>query len=54
MISKVTETYIVFADTQIPTEKTVQYWNDFKDHKTLHPLWDIQIPTENKSLLLKS
>ena len=34
-------------------KKTVQYWNDFKDHRTLHPLWDIQIPTENNSLLLK-
>ena len=54
MTSKVTETYIDFGDTQIPTEKTVQYWNDFKDHRTLHPLWDIQIPTENNSLLLKS
>ena len=34
-------------------KKTVQYWNDFKDHRTLHPLWDIPIPTENLSLLLK-
>ena len=34
-------------------KKTVQYWNDFKDHRTLNPLFDIQIPTENNSLLWK-
>ena len=33
-------------------KNTVPYWNDFKYHRTLHPLWDIQIPTENNSLLL--
>ena len=33
------EPYIFCWDIQIPTEKTVQYRNDFKDHSTLHPLW---------------
>ena len=39
MITKMTELYILCGDIQIPTEKTVQYRNDFKDHRTLHPLW---------------
>ena len=39
MITKMTEPYILCGDIQIPTEKTVQYRNDFKDHSTLHPLW---------------
>ena len=39
MITKMTEPYILSGDIQIPTEKTVQYRNDFKDHSTLHPLW---------------
>ena len=38
MISRMTDPYIVCGDTQIPTEKDSQYWNDFKDHRTLHPL----------------
>ena len=39
IITKMTEHYILCGDIQIPTEKkTVQYRNDFKDHRTLHPL----------------
>ena len=33
------EQCILCGDIQIPTEETVQYQNDFKDHRTLHPLW---------------
>ena len=42
-----------FGTLKFQLKKTVQDWNDFKYHRTLHPLWDIQIPTENNSLLLK-
>ena len=38
MITKMTEHYILCGDVQIPTEKTVHYRNDLKDHRTLHPL----------------
>ena len=38
MITKITEPCILCGDIQIPTEETVQYQNDFKDHRTLHPL----------------
>ena len=38
MITKMTEPYILCGDIQIPTEKTVQYQNDFTDHRTIHPL----------------
>ena len=44
MIKKMTELYILCGDIQIPTEKTVQYRNDFKDHRTLHPLWEHSNP----------
>ena len=39
MITKMTELYILCGVIQIPTEKTVQYRNDCKDHRTLNPLW---------------
>ena len=39
IITKMTEPYILCREIQIPTEKTVQYQNDIKDHSTLHPLW---------------
>ena len=35
---QLTEPYIFCWDIQTPTEKTVQYRNDFKDDRTLHPL----------------
>ena len=38
MITEMTEPCILCGDIQIPTEKSVQYQNDFKDHRTLHPL----------------
>ena len=55
MIAKMTEPYILCwviqilidrilhfcLDIQIPTGKTVQYPNDFKDNRTLHPLWEL-------------
>ena len=48
-----TEPYIFCWDIQIP--KTVQYPNDFKHDRTLHPIvcGDIQIPTEKCSSELK-
>ena len=39
MISNMTEPCILYGDIQIPTEKSVQHRNDFKDQRTLHPLW---------------
>ena len=39
MITKMRDRYILCGDIQIPTENAVQYWNDSKDHRTLHPLW---------------
>ena len=38
MISKMSEPYILCGDIQIPTEKTVQYLNNFKYEGTLHLL----------------
>ena len=35
-----TEPCILCGDIQIPTEKSVQYRNDFKDHRALHLLWE--------------
>ena len=50
MISKMTEQCILCGDNQIPTEKSVQHRNDFKDQRTLHslsghsnPNWKTQI-----------
>ena len=40
MITKMTELNILCGDIQIPTEKTAKYRNDFKDHRTLHPLFE--------------
>ena len=42
-------------DIQIPVEKAVQYPNEFKHDRTLHPILcgDIQIPTEKCSSVLK-
>ena len=37
MITKITEPCILCGDIQIPTEKTVQYRNDFKNHRNLRP-----------------
>ena len=54
MITKMTELYILCGDIQIPTETTVQYRNDFKDHRTYILCGDIQVSTEKKnSLVLK-
>ena len=54
MITKMTEPYILCGDIQIPTEKTVQYRNDFKDHRTLHPLfWHSSFNWKKSSLVLK-
>ena len=38
MISQMTEPCILCGDNQIPTEKSVQHRNDFKDQRTLHSL----------------
>ena len=38
MITEMTEPCILCGDIQITTEKSVQYRNDFKDHRILHPL----------------
>ena len=51
---RLTEPYIFCLDIQIPTGKTVQYPNDFKHERTLHPILcgDIKIPTEKCSSVL--
>ena len=50
---QLTEPYIFVGTIQIPVEKAVQYPNDFKDDRTLHPCGDIQIKTEKDSSVLK-
>ena len=42
MISNLTEPYIRFCVVtyKFQLKNAVQYWTDFKDHITLHPLWE--------------
>ena len=51
---RLAESYIFCWDIQIQTGKKVQYQNDFKHARTLHPILcgDIQIPTEKCSSVL--
>ena len=46
MISNMTEPYIRFsvATFKLQLKNAVQYWTDFKDHRTLHPLWEHSNP----------
>ena len=46
MISKMTEPYIrlCVATFKFQLKNAVQYWTDFKDHRTLHPLWEHSNP----------
>ena len=39
MMSKITELYILFGTFKFQLTKIVQYWNDYKDDRTLHSLW---------------
>ena len=46
MISNMPEPYIRFcvATFKFQLKNAVQYWTDFKDHRTLHPLWEHSNP----------
>ena len=46
MISKMTEPYIrlCVATFKFQLKNAVQYWTDFKDHRTLHRLWEHSNP----------
>ena len=53
MISKMTEPCILCGDIHIPTENSVQHWNDFKDQRTLHPLWGHSNPNRKTQFISK-
>ena len=53
MISKMTEPYIICGTLKFQLKKTVQYWNDFKDYRALHPLIEDSDPNWEESLVLK-
>ena len=53
MISKMTEPCIVWGDIQIPNEKENSVSIDFKDHKTLHPLWGHSNPKWKSQIIIE-
>ena len=67
IIPKMTETYIPFGDIQIPIDRNLhlllghsnsnwknsQYWTDFKDHRTLHPLWEYSNPKSKRQFSIE-
>ena len=53
MISKMTEPCILCGDIHIPTENSVQHWHDFKDQRTLHPLWGDSNPNPKTQFISK-
>ena len=53
MISKMTEPCILCGDIHIPAENSVQHWNDFKDQRTLHPLWGHSNPNRKTQFISK-
>ena len=46
MISNMTEPYIRFcvATFKFQLKNAVQYWTDLKNHRTLHPFWELSNP----------
>ena len=53
MISKMTEPCILCGDIQIPTEKSVQHRNDYKDQRTSHSLLGYSNPNWKTQIIIQ-